>query len=1277
MTVSIPAQIGPYRIQGVIGRGGMGVVYRAVHEETGAVVALKTVRVTSADLLASIRREVLALRKVAHPDVVRIEEVGVADVGPWYAMELLEGETLRDHLSRLWGLGDDAVLSEADASTMDLSQKVSARTERASSSPMPSAASRPAAARCTLDETLTLFRRLCVPLAFVHGQGIVHRDLKPANVFLRVDGTPVLVDFGVVATAHSPDGREVVDVGAQMVGTTGYMAPEQISGERVDARCDLYALGCMLYEALTGSVPFVGRTAMEVVGMHIMQPPVPPSARVDGVPPALDQLVMRLLAKSPRERIGHADDVASALWQISRARQGSEARLSMPIVKPSAYLYRPGIIGREECVATLRQRVSDLGEGRGGIVLLGGQSGVGKTRIVAEVAQHAGRNNILVVAGKCVSLPRASGAEPGRTATSGSRPGQTIDMGGESRESALHPLRGLFQAIADRCRDEGEATFASWLGTWARVLAHYEPSIAAVPGFEALPELPALPAPAARRRALEAVRDTLEAVSKDEPLMLVIDDLQWADDLTITLLASLSPAFLAKHRVLVLGTFRDDELGDNLPRLLASEAVTRVRVEGLAGRSVSALVSDMLALAEPPPTLVSFLTERSQGNPFYVSEYLRMAIAEGLLSRDLDGRWLLDERGAATLPSPASLLDLVGRRLRGLGPDERAVLESAAVLGREAETSVLIAVSGLGEHAVIDALHELSNRQILEEAEGDRFRLVHDKLREAAWRDLTPKRRRELHHRAAEVLEAELQRDPELEMVHGDLVMHWREAGEPGREAFHAGRAGERSYRDGAFADAVRYLKVAIAWHRGRVRDDAARVAMARWCWQAGDASFVLGDFEQAERWLVAAMEPYEPWAPESGVGRARFLLGHVLEQVRHGMLRARRPSPGDREGLTIAAHAAGKLAHVAIFRGDRAGVLAGSLAAANLAERAGDARRRPRGAGLRRRDARSRRAGAALFRPGASGRGGPPDRGGGDLAGALRGLAARGGVAHGPRREGEGEGARGRGDRAHALHRRPARRGALHLGAGDAALVRRAHRRDAGRRRGGHGRPRRRHVRAAGGAHPHGGLRAPLGRRPARREGRAVDAREAPRPGRRAGALAQPGDAGGRVPRGAPPRGGRGARRRGAAGRRHRAGDSVDGGAPVGGHAGGLPGGASRGDRSGEVRGGGGAHAALGEGAARGAGAGDALGGSARVVERRHGDGGRAVARGAGPGARGRAARRGGARGGAAGGARDARGAGAGRGPGAVEGALGEARGEGEAAVARRVRAEVISPAG
>ena len=919
MTVSIPEQIGPYRVHGVIGQGGMGVVYRAVHEATGAVVALKTVRVTSADLLASIRREVLALRRVAHPDVVRIEEVGVDDVEPWYAMQLLEGETLHDRLSRLWGLGLDPMLSEPDDPTLDLSGRLRAAARGRAARPGATAGGG------ALEETLTLFRRLCVPLAYVHGQGVVHRDLKPANVFLRVDGSPVLMDFGVVATAHGAAGREVVEVGAQMVGTTGYMAPEQISGERVDARCDLYALGCMLYEALTGSVPFVGRTVMEVVNQHLTEAPVPPSRRVAGVPPALDDLVLRLLAKSPRDRVGHADDVAQALWEIARAACGGEARPSLPVVKASAYLYRPVIVGREETLAALQRRVADLGEGRGGIVLLGGESGVGKTRLVAEIAHQAGRSGTLVIAGECVSLPRAEGA------------GRGTDAARAARGAALQPLRGLFQAIGDRCRDEGAATFAKWLGAWARVLALYEPSLATVPGFAALPPLPALPAPAARRRALEAVRDTLAAVSKDEPLLLVIDDLQWADDLTVTLLATLSPAFFARHRVLVLGTFRDDEVGTTLPRLLSSPAVTTVKVDRLAGGAVSALVSDMLALPEPPAALVDFVAARSRGNPFYVSEYLRMAIAEGILGRDVDGRWLLDARGSAALPAPASLLDLVGRRLRGLAPDARAVVESAAVLGREVEAPVLGAVSGLPEAAVADALRELAHRQIVEAAGADRFRLVHDKLREAAWGDLAPPRRRALHRRAAEALESALRGDPGRGTLHADLVVHWREAGEPAREAFHAGRAGERSYRDGAFADTIRYLAIAIAWHRGRAGDPEARLSLARWCWQAGDAAFVVGDFEQAERWLSAAMEPYEPKVPSQAAGRVRFLLGHVAEQVRHGV-RAGRATGSEREGLTIAAHAAGKLAHVAIFRGDGAAVLAASLAAANLAERAGDA---------------------------------------------------------------------------------------------------------------------------------------------------------------------------------------------------------------------------------------------------------------------------------------------------------------------------------------------------
>src|SRR5690606_39229389 len=139
-----------------------------------------------------------------------------------------------------------------------------------------------------------IVRTLCGPLAFVHGEGLVHRDLKPENVVISENGAPVLVDFGLaVRVAGADPGREVVDIAGRALGTPAYMAPEQIRGELVDARADLYALGCMLYECVTGAVPFEGAPG-QVLRMHLEQQPPPPSVYVDGLPPALDALVLRL-----------------------------------------------------------------------------------------------------------------------------------------------------------------------------------------------------------------------------------------------------------------------------------------------------------------------------------------------------------------------------------------------------------------------------------------------------------------------------------------------------------------------------------------------------------------------------------------------------------------------------------------------------------------------------------------------------------------------------------------------------------------------------------------------------------------------------------------------------------------------------------------------------------------------------------------------------------------------------------------------------------------------
>ena len=207
---------------------------------------------------------------------------------PWYAMELLSGEPLSDYNRRAWTKIEGAYPDEVDT-----------RMERLADAPAaaeaPLAPVKRQAAAGRLELVLTILRQLCASLAFLHGEGIVHRDLKSANVFLRKDETPVLIDFGLVWRFPGSIGREILDVSAAAAGTEGYMAPEQILGELVDARADLYAAGCILYETITGRLPHRSRALLRTGA-----PPLPPSHVVDGVPPGLDDLVMRLL--EPRAR---------------------------------------------------------------------------------------------------------------------------------------------------------------------------------------------------------------------------------------------------------------------------------------------------------------------------------------------------------------------------------------------------------------------------------------------------------------------------------------------------------------------------------------------------------------------------------------------------------------------------------------------------------------------------------------------------------------------------------------------------------------------------------------------------------------------------------------------------------------------------------------------------------------------------------------------------------------------------------------------------------------
>ncbi|HEX6084849.1 MAG TPA: serine/threonine-protein kinase, partial [Thermoanaerobaculia bacterium] len=246
-----PQSIGPYEITGTVGAGGMGVVYRAVHCRTGQLAALKTVVGAEGEMLAGLRREIRAIERLRHPGVVRIYEHGVERGLPWYAMELVDGQPLLDCLpASKWR---DATRDEME------------ETER-----NPPRRKLPDNFR----QLLTLACRLCRTLAYVHGKGIVHRDLKPENVMVRRDGTPLLMDFGLVAQFRVA-GRETVASENMAVGTASYLSPEQAAGQLVDARADLYTYGIMLNEIVSGRLPFTSWSVQEILKQHLYEPPPP------------------------------------------------------------------------------------------------------------------------------------------------------------------------------------------------------------------------------------------------------------------------------------------------------------------------------------------------------------------------------------------------------------------------------------------------------------------------------------------------------------------------------------------------------------------------------------------------------------------------------------------------------------------------------------------------------------------------------------------------------------------------------------------------------------------------------------------------------------------------------------------------------------------------------------------------------------------------------------------------------------------------------------------
>ncbi|HEX6116038.1 MAG TPA: AAA family ATPase [Solirubrobacterales bacterium] len=721
---------GRYRPERFLGRGGRKRVYLARGDDDRAVaVSVFETEGVGEAVLARARREAQAMGKLgAHPHIVGIVESGEDGAGPFIVSEHMPG-------------GDVAgLLAGAERRRLDPEQAIA----------------------IAIDVTRAL--------EHAHGCGIVHRDLKPANVWLGEDGRARLGDFGLALTS---EGRSRAEPDGTLVGTVAYLPPEQALGRTSDARSDLYSLGALLYEMLTGQPPFPGDDAVAIMGQHLSATPVSPSKLRPGLPPDLDELVLALLAKRPEDRPANAAEARRALESIDLSRP------TAPLVEaeenPLDRLAGGVFVGRERELGELRAAADEARGGAGGLVLLVGEPGIGKTRTAEEVATYARVQGARVHWGRC-------------------HEGEGVP--------AYWPWA---EAIRSYVRDADPVGLAWELGAGAAEIARIVPELRERAGSAVEPG-EADEHDEARFRLFDAVANFLAAAARSRPLMLVLDDLHWADEPSLLLLRFLARGF-GDSPLLIAGTYRDVELGRHHPlartlsELAGTERMTRVHLRGLDSAAVERYI-EMSTGTAPAPGLADAVLEQTEGNPFFVSEVVRLLAAEGRLDAGAAGG-----AGSALPQIPQGVREVVGRRLDRLSGEANSVLAIAAAIGREFSLDVLArACESCAEERVMAALEEAAAARIVTEAGPRRYSFEHALVRETLYSEIPATRRAAVHGRIAAAIEELHGDDRALLSALAHQYLEAAPAGEPARAAEYARRAAGQATNRLAHEDAVALL---------------------------------------------------------------------------------------------------------------------------------------------------------------------------------------------------------------------------------------------------------------------------------------------------------------------------------------------------------------------------------------------------------------------------------------------------------------------------------------
>jgi len=814
-----------YRLDEELGQGGMGIVYRGHDTLLGRDVAVK---VLSKQVLGKggetrLINEARAVAQLDHPNIVSIYDAGIEDEVPYIVMQYVVGKTFEEEPPE------------------------------------------------GIEKIVELTLQLCRALEHAHEKGIVHRDINPSNVIQTPGGVVRLMDFSIARLPVSD-----LTLEGAMLGTARFIAPEQAMGRKIDLRADLYSLGAMLYMLTTGQPPFQADDLLGMVTQHIHAPLTPPSEIISQFPKEINDMIVWLMQKDPADRPDSAVEVRGILTRWLRKKDGdgsAESEITeeltffpetaQPLELGKLPVQLTSFVGREEEIDQFTRMLALTATGQGQMVLIAGEPGIGKSRLVHETTILARQQGFNLLSAHCYQVEQTMPYQP------------LIDL---ARQVMMYDDR--WQQLAP---------------VWLREMAVLVPEMGEVAtAATAFAHLSDELDESQQGRLFQAIFRLFTNQAERKKLLLVAEDIHWADPATLQCLH-----YLARHidrvPIALILSFREESLSTNtdLVALLHSfqrEAhVTLLPLERLTEADTTTLVAQMAGTAAFADRLGHWLHKETDGNPFFITSLLQSIREDGLMDDSAKTDWQALARTDPNLTLPDAIRDSVLSRLQRLPQAEREALDWMAVHGRPIDFSTLQAISHQPKMTLLNAVEQLYERQLLVETIGQ-YDFDHNKIREVVYYELSAARRGLYHRQIAETLEV-LPLSPAKASI---LAHHFERGGENEKALAYWMQAGKHALDTYAYHQAARHYERALALTDQPASQMDAYLGLGR-------AFILLDDHKAATAMIMQGLQLAERYGDDSR--RARLLYAQAQNASRQ-----HRPDGGkpEVEAALVAAEKAG-----------------------------------------------------------------------------------------------------------------------------------------------------------------------------------------------------------------------------------------------------------------------------------------------------------------------------------------------------------------------------------